>query len=805
MVSYSSSSGNNPEPLTAREQEILLCLAEGLSNQEIAQRLYLAEKTVRWYNSQIYDKLGVANRQEAIEQARALDLVDTISDTPPVVGKHNLPAQATPFVGRRDELAELASLLTDPNTRLITILAPGGMGKTRLALEAARVQVGRYADGVYFVPLAPLSSANDIVTTIAENIGFSFYGSNPPAQQLADFLRERSLLLVLDNFEHLLDGAPLIGDLVQAALDIRLLTTSRERLNLRGETVYVLRGLEFSTWETPEDALEYEAVKLFLRSAQRVRPDFEIQADNLDYLARICRLTGGMPLGIELAAGWADVLSLEQIATELQHGLDILETEMRDVPERQRSLRATFGRTWERLTDDEQRVFMRLSVFRGGFTVDAARAVAETDVRALRKLANKALVQVSPEGRHDIHELLRQYGAEKLAASGEEGAIEEKHAAFFAEFMLERKQDIKTDRQLEALKLIDPEFENVRVAWLHNIDQKVWDALPKFLHSFWFYLDVRTRGQLGVELLEYAVKALRSLPASAVIELARGRVLARIGWFYNDIGAFGNAYATCEEAIHILRQHDSPDDLMAALHERQNTPDKLGQQDIDLSFTQEGLTIARKIGDIYWEGYLLLWAGYLRNNFQGDFVSARNFTEEALAVFETLGDDWGLQRTYHVLGEINLNQKDYETAKQWLRQQEPLAEAFGHIFSIANLHIIQASIALLERQYAAARLRLAKSLRRFWDSGYQYMAPYVLTHFARLFIEQNEFESVVEILGTLQKYPLMLWQVDQTAEALHSELQGKLEAERFAAAWARGQRRELSALVAELLADSADA
>ncbi|MEO8391957.1 MAG: hypothetical protein ABI700_03100, partial [Chloroflexota bacterium] len=379
------------------------------------------------------------------------------------------------------------------------------------------------------------------------------------------------------------------------------------------------------------------------------------------------------------------------------------------------------------------------------------------------------------------------------------------HAAFFADFMAERKQDIRTNRQLDALALIDPDFENVRVAWLYTMDRQAWDSLPKFLHSLWFYVDVRTRGQEAVALFEYAVKALQSAPSSDATELALGRLLARLGWFYNDIGSFGNADATCDEAIRILRKYDSPEDLIAALHERQNTPDRIGQQDIGLSYTQEGLNIGRKVGDKYWESYLLLWAGYLRNNFHRDFVSARYFAEEALAVFETLGDDWGLMRTYHVLGEVNLNLRDYETAKRWFQQQQRLDEAFGHMFSTATLLSIQASIALIERQYATARQGLTKSLRRFWDGGYQYMAPYVLTYFVRLFADQNEFERAVGILGTLQNYPLTLWQVDQTTEAMRDELLSKLEAERFAAAWARGEGRELSALVAELLADPADA
>jgi predicted ATPase len=172
------------------------------------------------------------------------------------------------------------------------------------------------------------------VTTIAENIGFIFHGEYLPVQQLIDFLKERSMLLVLDNFEHLLDGAQLVADLIQFAPNVCLMTTSRERLNLRGETVYSLRCLDFPTLQTPDDALRFDAVKLFLQSAHRIRSDFELDLHDLDYMTRICRLTAGLPLGIELAAGWVDILSLEQIAAEIQRGIDILETEIRDVPER---------------------------------------------------------------------------------------------------------------------------------------------------------------------------------------------------------------------------------------------------------------------------------------------------------------------------------------------------------------------------------------------------------------------------------------------------------------------------------------
>ena len=788
-----------PEALTDRELEILVCLADGLSNKEIAKKLFLAEQTVRWYNSQIYSKLGVSSRQEAVDRAHALGLFRETIQIPEIVGKHNLPTQATPFVGREHELGELNTLLKDNHTRLVTILAPGGMGKTRLALEAARLQIGYYADGVIFVPLAPLGNANDIVTTIAENIGFIFYGEHSPAQQLTDFLRDRSMLLVLDNFEHLMDGAQLVADLIQAAPNIRIITTSRERLNLRGETVYTLRSLEFPTWETPEDALQYDAVKLFMQSAHHVRADFTLQTHDLDYLARICRLTAGLPLGIELAAGWVDVLSLEQIAAEIQQGIDILETDMRDVPERQRSIRATFSYSWERLTNDEQAVFMRLSVFRGGFTVQAAVVVASASVRSLKQLTNKALVQVSLDGRHDIHELLRQFGAEKLALSGEQTDIQAKHAAYFADFMAERKQDIRTNRQLEALQLIDPDFENVRSAWLHVVHRQEWDQLPKFLYSLWFYLDKRTRGREGVNLLENAIKVLQSASNSDTTQLALGRVLARLGWFYNDIGFLEKGAEISDEAIRILGLHNSTEDLLAGLLSRRLNAGFLNQVEIAVNISKEGLDIAKLNGDKNSEGYFQILSGGA-NIMKGDLEAALHFVEVGKTILEELGDQWGVMRAYFVLGYIKMCELHYTEAEQWLDKALSIAHNFNHSFEIASIYTVQGRICLAKDNNLAARLKFGKSLRTYWDAGYQWAIPVLIAYIAQNIANENEPDRAVELLATIYQQTYN----DLLVQELRNQLETKLESDRFASAWARGERRTLSEIVTRLLSEFED-
>lgn len=338
--------GTPNDSLSDREREILACLAEGLSNRQIGERLSLALDTVKWYASQLYRKLGVSRRGQAVEQARVRGLLDTPASDMPVHHRHNLPKQTPAFVGRERELEAIRALLTTQGVRLVTILAPGGMGKTRLVLAAAEQQLPHFQDGVCFVPLAPLNSPDNMVTTIAENLGLSFDGSTTPKEQLLTYLRQRSLLLVLDNIEHLLEGVSLVTDILQAAAGVKILVTSREKLHLSDETVFTLAGLSFPDSETSTDVQAYDAIRLFLQSARQARPEFKLSPNDRAALMRIAQLTAGMPLALVLAAGWVDALSLERVVSELEHSIDILETELRDVPERQRSVRATFDQSW---------------------------------------------------------------------------------------------------------------------------------------------------------------------------------------------------------------------------------------------------------------------------------------------------------------------------------------------------------------------------------------------------------------------------------------------------------------------------
>ena len=351
--------------LTQREVEILRLMAEGLSNKAIAEQLFIGFETVKWYLKQMYSKLHVSSRTQAIAAARASGLFDgTRAEAESSALSHNLPVQTTPFVGREAELAEIARLLGDRTVRLVTILGPGGIGKTRLALQSAEQQIGQFAQALFFVSLAPISSSDLLASAIASAMQISFHGREALDMQLVRYLRKKHLLLLLDNFEHLLDGADLVSQIVQTAPGVKILATSREPLNLSSEVVFTLSGLDFPQLGTPQDAFEYSAVKLFVERAERVQHDFTLQANDLKYVARICRLVEGMPLAILLAAAWIKTVSLHEIAEEIDQSLDFLETEMRDLPARHRSIRAVFDSTWNRLTNVERAVFMKLSVFR---------------------------------------------------------------------------------------------------------------------------------------------------------------------------------------------------------------------------------------------------------------------------------------------------------------------------------------------------------------------------------------------------------------------------------------------------------
>ena len=279
---------------------------------------------------------------------------------------------------------------------MLTVLAPGGAGKTRLGIQVAADLASDFPDGVFFIGLADVASSGDIVQSIAESLGVALSSDADPQDQLLAYLSNKQQLIVFDNFEHVAAGAAIISEILKAAPAVKVVATSRSKLNLTGETVLVLSGLE-STWDTDDDALKASGVQLFLDAANRANPAFRLENADLEPLAEILRLTGGLPLGILLAAAWVDMLPVAEIAAEVSKSLDFLETEMGDVPDRHRSIRAVFDYSWALLSESEREMFAGLSVFKGGFTREAAQAVAGASLRNLATLSNSTPTPPSTE------------------------------------------------------------------------------------------------------------------------------------------------------------------------------------------------------------------------------------------------------------------------------------------------------------------------------------------------------------------------------------------------------------------------
>ncbi|HMQ54435.1 MAG TPA: BTAD domain-containing putative transcriptional regulator [Anaerolineae bacterium] len=455
---------------------------------------------------------------------------------PPV----KLPVQPTPFVGREAELSQLATHLADPTVRLVTVLGPGGMGKTRLSIEAASAQAESFVDGVYFVSLAPIDDPSFISSQIADTLDLPFYNRDQrehweydtQIEQLLAYLTDKQLLLLLDNAEHLLTTAfpalpkweksvdQLAAEIVQTASGVKILATSRERLNLHGETLLPLEGLSLpeqqaytrqglSSPKKGSDVAAYSAVELFRQGARRVRPDFVLDTDNLTDVIDICRLVEGMPLGIELAAAWVELLSPAEIAAEIRNSLDFLETELGNIPDRQRSIRLVFKSTWIRLTPTEQAVFQQLSIFRGGFTREAAQTVTGASLRTLMGLVNKSLLQPDLTGRYRLHELLRQFAAEHLAQDpAAETAVRDRHCTYFAAFLQQKEANLHGQKQGQALADIELEEDNVRAAWQWAVTHGKLDEIDQAMESLCEYYRIRGRIDEGWRFFDPAAVAL---------------------------------------------------------------------------------------------------------------------------------------------------------------------------------------------------------------------------------------------------------------------------------------------------------
>jgi transcriptional regulator with XRE-family HTH domain/tetratricopeptide (TPR) repeat protein len=421
---------------------------------------------------------------------------------------HPLPSQTTPFIGRQTELVELTSRLCDPECRLVTLVGPGGIGKTRLALQAAEHLQADYREGAGFVTLAGIDSSGDIPAAITTSLGLSQLGKDGSEEQLVSFLQNKELLLLLDNYEHLLPDTGLLTSILEKAPGVKLLVTSRQRLNLISEWVYAIEGLSIPV-NGVSDLETYSSAALFVVTARRLKPDFRLDESNKSAVAQICRQVEGMPLAIELAAAWIPVLDPQGIAEGITQGLDILEADMGDMPERQRSMRAVFDVSWNLLSELEQQVVQQLAVFRGGFSQMSAEAAFGISTRQILGLVNKCWLRQESNGRFGLHELVRQYAEQRaLVQPGLWVSIRESHSLIFCNLLKSHQGEWFSHKEKTFVAQIEADFQNIEAAWSWAIENCRADYIGRAIESLCIYLDRSGRIRKGKAVAKAAVDCL---------------------------------------------------------------------------------------------------------------------------------------------------------------------------------------------------------------------------------------------------------------------------------------------------------
>lgn len=648
---------------------------------------------------------------------------------------HNLPAQTTVFVGREAELVQIGQLLENPACRLLTLVGPGGIGKTRLALEAAGqfvqadapLKTAVFPDGVFFVPLAPLDNIAVILSTLAESLHYTLHEESSAEQQILDYLQQKEALLLFDNFDHLLSGVTLLTRILQAAPHIKIITTSRTRLKLQSEHLLHIRGMDIPTanLQLPM-AQHYSAIALFVQAAQQVKADFTLTAENHVAIVSICRLVQGLPLGIILAATWSELLEPAEIAAEISRSLDFLATDLHDVPARQRSIRAVFDYTWALLTTREQHFFCQLAAFRGNFSKGAAQAVTTASLRELLTLVNKSLLTPTPNGRYSLHNVLQQYALEKLTEiEGLETAVRQRHSHYFMQLLHSCETQLQGGQQQQALDAIEIEGENVRQAWQWAKAERDLAALNQGATSLGYFYSWRGRYQEGFAAFSADAEAAPLTAGGPAKQPNEAKLFAtkRQLWqaeFARHLGQMEHANTLTDAALNDLAQRQEPQAqaLRAFAYLQVGNNQRETNRQAARAAYEQSLTLYRQQNDPWGSANALTALGWLIQHL-GAYREAKTLYSESLTIRQQLGDQWGLAHSLVSLGRIGLYQGEHQTAESLIRQSIPIRQALDDQIGLARSLNTLGEVLTWQGKFAAAGEPLRQSQEIFENLGLQ--------------------------------------------------------------------------------------
>lgn len=657
-------------------------------------------------------------------------------------------APPTPFIGRERERAELGQWLAQPTTRLVTLFGPGGIGKTRLALAITAQLRERFLHGSAYISLEAIRAASNVIPTIGAALHFSFNRASDAVSQLGNFLQDKELLLVLDNFEQVLDAANDLARLLNFAPEVKILVTSRARLALQAERVFEVRGLDVTGFQNLSRL--NDAPQLFTERAQRVSSAFAWNETNALAVTRICRAVEGMPLALELAAGLTRGATVEHIAAQLERDLTALDSDLRDVSERHRSVRAVFEQSWDALNGRERAALQKLSVFRGGFNETAAREIADADAVMLGGLTDKALLYRASEARFDLHALVREFARAKFDASNAMQETRARHAQFFNEYIATRGARIIGGTQLETIQGLRVELENARLAWLWSValcDAEMVNRTAPVLYRYHeaqsLYQQAETllepagafsyiaQARLGATLyflgkLEDARRELsgafaRAQAANDISETAF--CFLQLGNVAFDAGEFASAemnYQEClvrAQAAHDLYLLTDASNNLAFVAARR------GEMKQARDFCLRAIDAATKIDEQRGIAGALVNLALVEYS-QGDFDASRVALERALPAFQAVGDQRGVNMTLANLGELAREQNDLEGAQALYRRALKGYQEIGQPEKIAQQFRNLGDVAMQREKYEEARRLYQDALAvyerigaRYWEAN----------------------------------------------------------------------------------------
>lgn len=682
----------------AHHQLIDLYARSGRRSQAIAQ--------FEAYRRILATDLGIEPSEEMVvlvERIRRGEIAGERQAALVVPVARNLRRPMTPLIGRATEVADLANLLAHPLPRLITIVGPGGMGKTHLALEVAADHSWLFRNGVVLIELAPLQSTDDLLATIAKSLDLTFSKDAPPEDQLLDYLRDKEMLLVMDNFEHLLDGVGFLHRALDSAPHLKILATSRIRLQARDEQLFTLDGLAYPDEESSarDDRIvnesTHQAIALFMQSVRRVRPEFRRVVSPRDFveIGRICRLVHGLPLAIQLASAWIELLTPAEIAGEIERGFQFLEVDGHTLPERHHSLQSVFEHSWQLLTVEEQTMFMRFAVFRGGCMRDAAQAVTGATLTHLRALTSKFFLSVmhtaqgGTANRYEVHELLRQFAAQKLSQfPNEERAVRQLHSIYYANFLSGRGEELKGSRQIEAYSEIEAEVENIRAAWQWAIEEQHFETLKQAINGLGMLFEWRGRYQDGKIACRAAVERLAHVDLRIYWQL----LAALLTWqarFSRYLGRAEVAQQSVQRSLELLNspslegQDVSAEKAAALLELAEQTEQTANFVDANQQF-QHALTLFRSVGDRWGTAQCLYELGENLSNNPGTDAQGQRFLQESLALYQSLGDRRNVATVLETIGFNAMLRGQNAQGEVLLRQSLAMNREMSRIVGVAN-------------------------------------------------------------------------------------------------------------------------